>query len=107
MRETKFCPNCGAEIDRKAVICPKCGVRIKPSTNAKNPGLAAVLSFVIVGLGQIYNGEIGKGILLIVLYVISIALCLVFIGYIFLPVIWIYGIYDAYKTAQKINEQEY
>jgi len=107
MREIKFCPNCGAEIDRKAVICPKCGVRIKPSTNVKNPGLAAVLSFVIVGLGQIYNGEIGKGILLFVLYVISIVLSLVFIGYIFLPVIWIYGIYDAYKTAQKINEQEY
>jgi len=25
-KKTKFCPNCGAEIDIKAKICPKCGV---------------------------------------------------------------------------------
>lgn len=25
-KKTKFCPNCGAEIDAKAKICPKCGV---------------------------------------------------------------------------------
>ena len=25
--ETKYCSNCGAEIDIKAEICPKCGVR--------------------------------------------------------------------------------
>jgi TM2 domain-containing membrane protein YozV len=28
----------------------------------KNPGLAAVLSFFISGLGQIYNGQIAKGV---------------------------------------------
>ncbi|MBS7257474.1 MAG: zinc-ribbon domain-containing protein [Methanobrevibacter sp.] len=26
MRGTKFCENCGKEIDYNAVICPKCGV---------------------------------------------------------------------------------
>lgn len=25
-RPTKYCPNCGAEIDRKAMVCPECGV---------------------------------------------------------------------------------
>ena len=30
----------------------------------KNPGLAAVASFFFAGLGQIYNGEILKGVLL-------------------------------------------
>jgi len=29
----------------------------------KNPGLAAVLSFVIPGLGQIYNGAFLRGII--------------------------------------------
>lgn len=29
----------------------------------KNPGVAAVLSFFWTGLGQIYNGRIGKGLL--------------------------------------------
>lgn len=31
-------------------------------TDAKNPGLAAVLSAVIPGLGQIYNGDFLRGI---------------------------------------------
>ena len=34
----------------------------------KNPGLAAILSFFWCGLGQIYNGEIPKGVALMVLY---------------------------------------
>ncbi len=29
---------------------------------AKNPGLAAVLSFILPGLGQIYNGQVGWAI---------------------------------------------
>ena len=32
---------------------------------AKDPGIAAVLSCLCTGLGQIYNGEILKGIVLI------------------------------------------
>ena len=105
--ETKFCSNCGAEIDKGAEICPKCGVRVKaPTVGVKSPGLAAVLSFFIVGLGQIYNGQIGKGIILIICYAISIALCLVMIGSILLPILWIYAIFDAYGTAKKINAGE-
>lgn len=70
----------------------------------KNPGLAAILSFFIVGLGQIYNGQIGKGIGLMVAAMISGLLCTVVIGFILLPAVWIYAIYDAYKTAEKINQ---
>lgn len=28
-RETKYCSNCGAEIDIRAEICPECGVRVE------------------------------------------------------------------------------
>lgn len=69
----------------------------------KNPGLAAVLSFFWMGLGQIYNGQIAKGIVFIVAYAISWVLMLVLIGFITTPVLFIYGIYDAYASAQKIN----
>ncbi|MEW6226500.1 MAG: hypothetical protein AB1700_00165 [Bacillota bacterium] len=69
----------------------------------KNPGLAAVLSFFFAGLGQIYNGQIGKGIGLIIAELISGLLCTVIVGFLLLPVVWIYAIYDAYKTAEKIN----
>jgi TM2 domain-containing membrane protein YozV len=34
----------------------------------KSPGLAAILSFFWCGLGQIYNGEILKGVALMVVY---------------------------------------
>lgn len=106
-KETKFCSNCGEKIDIDAEICPKCGVRVKaPTVGEKNPVLAAILSFLIVGLGQIYNGQIGKGIMLIIGYVISFALCFVYVGFILLPILWIYGIYDAYNTAKKINAGE-
>ena len=39
-----------------------------PPVFYKNPGLAAVLSFFYMGLGQIYNGQISKGIIFIVVY---------------------------------------
>ncbi len=107
-KETKFCPNCGAEIDKNAEICPKCGVRVMVPTyvEKKSTGIAAVLSFVFVGLGQIYNGQIGKGILFVIIGVILVLSMFVLVGFILYPLFWIYNIYDAYKTAQKINAGE-
>ena len=69
----------------------------------KSPGLAAVLSFFWAGLGQIYNGEIGKGVVLIVLHAISWIMIFILIGIITTPILWIYGMVDAYKTAERIN----
>jgi TM2 domain-containing membrane protein YozV len=100
-----FCKTCGSEILAEAEICPKCGVRQK-TDQLKNPGAAAVLSFLWVGLGQIYNGQIGKGLLFIFLQIINCLLIFVVIGLITVPAFWIYGIYDAYTTADKINKGE-
>jgi TM2 domain-containing membrane protein YozV len=65
----------------------------------KNPALAAVLS-IISGLGQIYNGQLAKGIMFFVG---------AFIGWFLLVVpgiiIGVLSMVDAYKTAQKINSQ--
>jgi len=77
---------------------------IAPPVFYKNPGLAAILSFFYMGLGQIYNGQIAKGIFFIVAYSISIALMLILIGFITTPILFIYGMYDAYKSAEKINK---
>ena len=71
----------------------------------KNPGVATVLSFFFMGLGQIYNGQIGKGIMFIILYAISIALMFVIVGFITTPILWIWGLVDANKSAKKINEE--
>jgi TM2 domain-containing membrane protein YozV len=106
MTETKYCANCGAEIDEKAVICTQCGVaqRSEKTETQKNEGLAAVMSFFFAGLGQIYNGQIGKGVILIVIQVINFMLMFILIGLLTYPIVWIYGIWDAYTTAKKINE---
>lgn len=115
---TKYCSNCGIEMDSSLDNCPKCGVRqISPAGyqqnyqgyppgKLKSPGLAAVLSFLILGLGQIYNGQIAKGLLLLLAAMISGVLMLILIGFIFWIVIWLYAIYDAYNTAQRINSGE-
>ena len=112
MEDTKYCGNCGNQIDANAEICPDCGVRQPgyssqgPAYQQKNPGIAAVLSALWVGLGQIYNGEIVKGIILIIAYIISVCLTIILIGFITTPILWIFGIYDAYNTAKKINAGE-
>ena len=46
----------------------------------RNPILAAVLSVIVAGLGQIYNGQIGKGIVFIILQLINTALTVVLIA---------------------------
>ncbi|OXS80609.1 hypothetical protein B1B05_03795 [Domibacillus enclensis] len=71
----------------------------------KNPGIAAVLSVFWTGVGQIYNGQIMKGLILIVVQMINSALMWVLIGFVTFPLVWIWGIYDAYKTAERINRR--
>jgi len=70
-----------------------------------NPGLAAVLSFFWMGLGQIYNGQIAKGVFFIVLYAVSVLMMLILIGFLTTPVLWIWGMYDAYSSAEKLNRE--
>ncbi|MGA2572789.1 MAG: DUF6677 family protein [Candidatus Methanomethylicaceae archaeon] len=113
-RKTKFCQFCGAEIDIRAEICPKCGVRVAPPPpptppspvyeKGKNPALALILSFLLPGLGQIYNGETDKGILMILGAIVCGILELFIIGIFLYLALWIYGMYNAYKTAEAYNQ---
>ena len=115
MSDTKYCTNCGAQIDEKAEICPECGVRqaepgayqenrtYQGSYQQKNPVLALILSLIIVGLGQVYNGQTVKGI---VLFIVALLLGLTGVGLIISFIIWLYAMYDAYTIAQRINDGE-
>jgi TM2 domain-containing membrane protein YozV len=69
----------------------------------KSAGLAAVLSFIIPGVGQIYNGQILKGLIIFVIQAINAALMSIIIGFITYPIVLIYAVYDAYRTAERIN----
>ena len=69
----------------------------------KSAGLAAVLSFLIPSLGQIYNGHIVKGLILVVVQTVNVALMHVLIGFVFYPIVLGYAIFDAYRSAERIN----
>ena len=71
----------------------------------RNPILAAVLSVIVAGLGQIYNGQIGKGIIFIVLQLINTALTFVLIGWILMPIVGLWATVDAYLVAERNNER--
>ncbi len=91
----------------------------------KEAGFSAVLSFIFSGLGQIYNGQIKKGIIIMTFSVIGILLTLVgavvmgcsllfnlfeqkwiilggvlfIIGIAEIAIFGIYSIWDAYKVG--------
>ena len=77
----------------------------QPPKFYKNPSIATILSFFFMGLGQIYNGQIGKGVVFIILYGISVALMWVVIGFVTTPILWIWGMIDANNSAKKLNEK--
>ncbi|MEM4290409.1 MAG: TM2 domain-containing protein [Nitrososphaerota archaeon] len=108
-RPTKYCFRCGAVIDLDAEICPKCGVRQpvrgrSATTERKSPGIAAVLAFFVPGLGHIYCGQIGKGIIFLLLAIVSVVLIFFIIGIPMYIIVWIINIIDAHRTAIRINK---
>jgi hypothetical protein len=89
----------------------------------KSSGLAAVLSFFWCGLGHIYLGHFGTGIALMIGYPVMLwfgfGLALggalsgaggaAGLGFIFLLIalaMWIFGMVDAYRTAERANQQD-
>lgn len=71
----------------------------------KDGGLAVVFSFFITGLGQLYNGEVGKAVAFFGAQVVSAFLMFLLIGFITTPALWIWSMVDAYKSAEKINQR--
>lgn len=71
----------------------------------RSPILAAVLSLVLSGLGQIYNGEVIKGVIFIVAQLINAALTTILIGWILMPIVGLWAIIDAYVTAKRNNRR--
>jgi TM2 domain-containing membrane protein YozV len=70
----------------------------------RNPGVAAILSFLFMGLGQAYNGEIAKAVVFLILYALSIFLTFFLIGFVTIPILWIWSIVDAYRSSKKMNQ---
>ncbi|MFA5261158.1 MAG: hypothetical protein WC450_08030 [Candidatus Omnitrophota bacterium] len=77
------------------MFCLKCSDYVgkgEELLSPRKPWQAALLSTLFPGMGQFYNGQFLKGLLILLT---SITL---------LP--WLYGIYDAYQSAQSMNRGE-
>ena len=72
---------------------------------AKNPGVAAFVSFLWTGAGQIYNGQIGLGLALMALQVVNFILLFVLIGFLTGFATWCFSMWHAYTTAQSFNRR--
>lgn len=101
IQDKNYCKRCSAELASRPMA-----QRGSVYGQQKSSGIAAVLSFFWPGLGQIYNGQIGKGILLILLQIVNLVLMFVLIGFITGLLVWVYSMYDAYNTAERINRGE-
>nr|WP_300609437.1 hypothetical protein [Methanohalophilus sp.] len=64
----------------------------------KTHGVPALLSFFMPGLGQIIKGEIFKAIGIWIGLATGYLLSFVLIGFILVPIIWLWQIYDAYNN---------
>ncbi|MFC7154684.1 zinc ribbon domain-containing protein [Halomarina halobia] len=112
---TAYCRDCGEEIRTAAEICPHCGVRQRPAPAASTDltgfveenraFVAAAASFLLPGLGQIVNGEVGKGIVVFGLFLLSAFSMLALVGFLAVPIVWAYGVYDAYTTGKRLEEE--
>ena len=77
-----FCSTCGARED----LCLGHGERFGPRPEEKSPVVAALLSLLIPGLGQLYNGEVTKAIVFFVGWLTIIA--------------WPLAVMEAYYSAR-------
>jgi TM2 domain-containing membrane protein YozV len=69
----------------------------------KNPAVSVLLSIFIPGLGSMVNENVGTGVAILVLNIIGWILAIVVIGIPLAIATWIWGLVDAYKSAQRWN----
>jgi len=112
----KFCYNCGSKLAGNFKFCPECGQDLSSniaksktayvSSKEKNTLLAVILSALLPGLGQIYLGLDNKGAILLIAYVVSAILILLFIGVILVIILWIWALVDTIMSANALNRGE-
>jgi len=117
----RTCPHCGSVTTSGDFFCRAChkkfelrGAETDPTKQVglpegsvlrlRNPVLSAVLSFTGMGLGQFYNGDTIKGLLLNALYLPAV---LGYFGFSYLPWVlitaWVISIAEAPITSWRIN----
>lgn len=101
--DISHCPACGNKINEGDKICTKCGSKFPlGEIQLKVPAISLILSAFYPGLGQIYNGDkLSKSLLIFFGFAIGMLFW-------FIPgiLVWIFGMYDAWKKADLIQKGE-
>lgn len=104
--EKAYCGTCDtdAEIHPIAEIYPECGIE-KTKSKRKSPMIAALLSCIIPGLGQVYAGDLYRGLAMIALLGLSFCLMALIIGFFTFFGTWVFAVIDAYNMVKKQNDK--
>ena len=106
-----FCGNCGNAVKPEQTVCLSCGAAVAAGggsnnepirNNGKSAFTATILSCLVIGLGQMYLGQIMKGVAILLG---GIVLSTVTAGILGLP-IWIAAMIDAYKIGKRLENGE-
>lgn len=100
--EKNDCKTCDAEILPEFKTCPECstgGIKNKK----KSPAIAALLSCIVPGLGQVYAGELYRGLALFAALGFSLCLIVLVIGIFTFFATWIFAVTDAYRMVKRQN----
>ena len=112
--EKNFCASCGKRVNANQAVCINCGCALTNksrklslggktiSSGEKSAQKATLLSCVLVGAGQMYLGQVYKGIALLASAIIINILTFWAFG-IFGMIIWIIAMIDANKIGKKIE----
>ena len=83
---------------------PMQSYEMQPMTVApKSPAVSMLLSIFIPGLGSMVNDNAGVGVAILILNIIGWILAIVLIGIPLALGSWIWGLVDAYQSAQRWN----
>ncbi len=83
---------------------PQLGMAYQPMVAPKSPALSVLLSVFIPGLGSMINDRVGTGVTILILNLAGIVLSLALIGIPLAIATWIWGLVDAYQSAQRWNQ---
>lgn len=98
-----YCHGCGNSVNENQEMCVKCGVQLKNNTRSVNgnssqsPVLMGVLSFFIIGLGQLIMGQTAKGI---AMFVVALLVTIVTFGFGSIILLAV-SVIDAVQIAKK------
>jgi TM2 domain-containing membrane protein YozV len=69
----------------------------------KSPAVAVLASFFMPGLGSMVNGDVAKGIGILIGYFVSWLFVIVLVGIVGVFGFWVWGMVDAYQGARRWN----